>query len=202
MLSSPASVIIQRANWRSAFSAASTLAGARNAASRCRYRWIVAATCGAAARICAHCAAAMLPGTARLAAGPRAGSALTGRPPSCTASISATAAVSASISSAARRYSVGQPVVGQVQVDPGRLDRLRCPAWACTASSAIPASRSRVRHVCRSSWQVACSSPARRRAPARISSSPSADSGRPRRGPFSTTNTRSVRAVSGRSSCR
>ena len=46
------------------------------------------------------------------------------------------------------------------------------------------------------------SSPARRRAPARISSSPSADSGIPRRGPFSTTNTRSVRAVPGRSSCR
>ena len=60
----------------------STLAGARNAASRCRYRWIVAVACGAAARICAHCAAAMLPGTARLAAGPRTGSALTGRPPS------------------------------------------------------------------------------------------------------------------------
>jgi glucose-6-phosphate-specific signal transduction histidine kinase len=31
-----------------------------------------------------------------------------------------------------------------------------CLAWACTASSAIPASRSLVRQVCRSSWQVAC----------------------------------------------
>ena len=67
-----------------------------------------------------------------------------------------------------------------------------CPAWAWTASSAIPASRSRVRQVCRSSWQVACASPARRRAPSRISSSPRTDSGCPRRGPLSTTNTRSV----------
>ena len=40
-------------------------------------------------------------------------------------------------------------------------------AWACTASSAIPASRSRVRQVWRSWWQVACASPARCRAPAR-----------------------------------
>jgi len=35
MLSSPAPVISQRANWRSAFSAAATLAGARNVPS-CR----------------------------------------------------------------------------------------------------------------------------------------------------------------------
>ena len=105
ILSSPASVIIHRANWRSAFSAASTLPGARNAASRCRYRWITAATCGAAARICAHSAAAMLPGTARLASRLAGGQRAHRTAASCTASISATAAVSASISSAARRYS-------------------------------------------------------------------------------------------------
>ena len=104
MLSSPASVIIHRANWRRAFSAAFTLAGARNAASRCRYRWIVAAACGAAAWICAHCAAAMLPGAARLR-GSAGGQRAHRTAASCTASISATAAVSASISSAARRYS-------------------------------------------------------------------------------------------------
>ena len=44
MLSRLASVIIHRANWRSALSAAVTQAGARNAPSRCRYRWITAAT--------------------------------------------------------------------------------------------------------------------------------------------------------------
>lgn len=43
-----------------------------------------------------------------------------------------------------------------------------------------------------SSWHVPRSSPARRRAPVRISSTPSADSGRPRRGPFNTTNTEYV----------
>ena len=105
MLSSPASVIIHRANWRSAFSAAFTLAGAKNAPSRCRYRWIVAVTCGAAARICAHCAAAILPGTARLKP-PAGGQRAHRTAASCTDSISATAAESASISSAARRYSV------------------------------------------------------------------------------------------------
>jgi hypothetical protein len=59
---------------------AAGLAGV-DTASRCRYRWIVAVTCGAAAAICAHCAAAILPATARPEAGPRAGSALTGRLP-------------------------------------------------------------------------------------------------------------------------
>src|ERR671918_329943 len=42
-----------------------------------------------------------------------------------------------------------------------RVDSMeRCPAWACTASSAMPASRSRVRHVWRSSWHVAWTRPA------------------------------------------
>ena len=65
--------------------------------------WIVTTTCGAAARICAHCAAAMLPGTA--GRGRRGGQRAHRTAACCTASISATAAVSASISSAARRYS-------------------------------------------------------------------------------------------------
>ena len=42
---------------------------------------------------------------------------------------------------------------------------------------AMPARRSRVKQVWRSSWQVPCASPARARAPLMISSSPSADSG-------------------------
>ena len=50
--------------------------------------------------------------------------------------------------------------------------------------------------------KVACSSPDLRRAPSRTSSNPSAVNGCPRRGPFSTTNTRSVAAAGGRSSCR
>ena len=37
------------------------------------------------------------------------------------------------------------------------------PAWACTASRAMPASRSRVMHVWRSSWQVAWARPLSRR---------------------------------------
>jgi hypothetical protein len=50
----PATWTSQPAKMRSASSAATTLAGARNAASRLRYRSIVAATCDAAAGICAH----------------------------------------------------------------------------------------------------------------------------------------------------
>jgi hypothetical protein len=50
-----ASVIIQRANWRSALSAASTLRGARNVPSCRKYRLIVITACGAAAWNCGGC---------------------------------------------------------------------------------------------------------------------------------------------------
>ena len=89
---------------RSAFSAAWTLAGRGNAPSRCRYRSITAAMCGAAARICAHWAAAARHGY-RPAGSRRAGGQRAHRATSCAASISETAAVSASIGAAARRYS-------------------------------------------------------------------------------------------------
>jgi hypothetical protein len=56
-----ASATTHRASWRSAFSAAVTLAGARNVLSCRRYRWIVITACGAAARSRSHSAAATLP---------------------------------------------------------------------------------------------------------------------------------------------
>jgi len=52
---------IQRANWRSAFSAASTLRGARNVPSCRKYRWIVITACSAATCRRSHSAAATLP---------------------------------------------------------------------------------------------------------------------------------------------
>jgi len=66
----------------------------------------------------------------------------------------------------------------------------------------MPASRSRVKHVWRSWWQVPWSRPARRRAARTISSKPSSDSGLARRGPFNATKTRSVSASCGRSVSR
>ena len=53
-LARTASAVSHRANWRSAFSAAFTLRGAKNAASRCRYRPIVAAACGATVALAAQ----------------------------------------------------------------------------------------------------------------------------------------------------
>ena len=95
----------------------------------------------------------------------------------------------------------GQPVIAQVQVDPGGLDRgvpglglhrLQAhPGFAQLGQAGMP-------QLVAGAW----ASPARRRAPSRISSSPSADSGMPRRGPLSTTNTRSVPAPAGRSASR
>ena len=53
-----------------------------------------------------------------------------------------TARTSAAIASAARG-TAGHPVIGQMQI---RVDSMgACPARACTASKAIPASRSRIR---------------------------------------------------------
>ncbi len=74
------------------------------------------------------------------------------------------------------------------------------PARAWVASRAIPASRRGVKQVWRSWWQPDWASPARPRAPSRISSSPAADSGSPRRRPFNTTNS-CVLVDSGGRSC-
>ena len=63
----------------------------------------------------------------------------------------------------------------------------------------MPASRSRVKQVWRSSWQVPAANPGPSPGAEMISSNPSIESGCPRRGPFNTTNSRSVGAPAGRS---
>ena len=57
------------------------------------------------------------------------------------------------MTSAARRYSSASQSAPRCRYS--WVDAIeRCPAWACRASIDMPASRSRVRHVWRSSWQV------------------------------------------------
>ncbi len=64
---------------------------------------------------------------------------------------------------------------------------------------AMPPSRNLVKQVCRSSWQVPWTSPARSRAALKISMIPSVESAYPRLGPLSETKSRSVGASGGRS---
>jgi hypothetical protein len=125
----------------------------------------------------------MLPGAARPGTGPRAGSALTGLSP---------APPALRLRRRYRRRSArlppvlgGQPVVGQVQVDPRRLDA-QVPGLGLHASSAIPASRSRSGTCAAARGRSRAPARPRRRASARIASIPSADSGMPRRDPLST----------------
>ena len=78
---------------------------------------------------------------------------------------------------------LSQPLVGKVQVKPGRLYGA-VPGLDLQASRAIPASRRRVKQVSRSSWQLAWARPARALAARTISSRPSSDNGSPVVAPF------------------